>query len=67
MTRIQSMNRNAHGTWLQGELPEASPEPQADEVTIRLPEGTLVWSDTTAYIQRIHEVLVAKGWGNGPH
>jgi len=61
------MNRNAQGTWLQGQEPEAPVETDPDQAsaTIKLPEVTPTWNDSTVYIQRIHEALVAKGWGWG--
>ena len=51
--------------WLQGELSETDAEQET--VTIKLPEGTPNWNDSTVYLQRIHDALVAKGWGtHGP-
>jgi hypothetical protein len=61
------MNWNAHGTWLEGEEPETEPtQDEAHSATLRLPEGTPSWTSSTIYLQRIHDALVAKGWGTGP-
>ena len=71
------MNRNAHGEWLEGRLESRRPETPAkpdgaDEAntanaaTIRLPEGTPNWNDSTIFLQRIHQALITKGWGTGP-
>lgn len=53
--------------WLRGEQVEAEDNVEpAQAATIKLPEGTPVWNDSTVFIQRIHDALVAKGWDSGP-
>jgi len=61
------MNGNAHGMWLEGERPETAADPdEANAATVRLPEGTPEWNNSTIFLQRIHDALVARGWGTGP-
>jgi len=53
--------------WLEGERPETAADPdEANAATVRLPEGTPEWNNSTIFLQRIHDALVARGWGTGP-